>query len=137
MRLTTLITAVLLCTSMNAIASAPASRLHHHYDRDASGRITTRTAYAWNGNEWQPALRWTYTYTPTGYIVELSRYDSRHRCFGEPTDKTVCLLAPDCATAIVTTYERTDNDTAFIPTDTMLAKYHDKARQQAFTTNNQ
>ena len=55
MRLTTLITAVLLCTSMNAIASAPASRLHHHYDRDASFGVRA-TWNAFNGFKTQAQI---------------------------------------------------------------------------------
>jgi len=123
MELTTIITAALVCMSTNVAASNNQTNLQHRYERDSNGRITVRTAYAWNGEEWMPAMRWTYEYGETGYTVELSCYDSRHRCFGEAKAKTVYAFTPDLTAAYITTYERSSSDEAFHMTDSMLAAY--------------
>lgn len=87
---------------------------------------TPRTAYAWNGEDWQPALRWTYCYADNGYTVEFSRYDSRHHRFSEPTDKTVYAFTPDATAAYVTFYTRNDSTVPYQITDTLIAAYADK-----------
>lgn len=124
MKLSTIIAAaVLACTSLTATASNHQSDLQLRYERDAKGRVTTRTAYAWNGEDWQPALRWTYDYTAAGYTIAFSRYDYRHRCFAEPTTKTVHILAPDSSVAYVTTFTRNDDTSIYELTDSFTAVY--------------
>lgn len=127
--------AALMLTSMIASASTHA-RLQHRNERDAEGRLTTRTAYAWNGREWQPALRWTYVYTPTGYTCEFACYDVNHSCFGEPTSKTIYAFTPDQSAAVVTTYSRRDASAPYELTDSMLAAFPDKGMQD-FMANHQ
>lgn len=124
MKLIATIAAALMCVSMNAATHN--SNLQHRYERDAQGRFTSRTAYAWNGHDWQPALRWSYAYSDTGYTIELARYDSRRHRFAEPMEKVVYTFTPDHSSAWVTTYTRNDDTAALQPTDSMLAVFPDK-----------
>lgn len=114
--------AVLMCTSLNANAANNTS-LQHSYEYDAEGRITNRTAYAWNGEDWQPALQWTYSYNDNGYTVEFSRYDCRRRRFSEPTDKVVYFFTPDSSAAFVTTYQRKEPTAPYQITEDFIASY--------------
>jgi hypothetical protein len=124
MKLSTIIAAaVLMCTSLTANAQNNKPALQHRYEHDAQGRVTARTAYAWNGDEWQPALRWTYTFNVAGYTVELARYDRRHHRFSEPTAKTVYIFAPDSSVAYVTSFARNDNTAHYELTDSFTAVY--------------
>ena len=121
--------AVLMCTSLNANAANNNTSLQHRYGYDAEGRITTRTAYAWNGEEWQPALQWNYSYNDNGYTVEFSRYDCRRRRFSEPTDKVVYFFTPDSSAAFVTTYQRQEPTAPFQITEDFIAFMKQKERQ--------
>jgi len=123
MKLTTLITAILMCTSVSTFAAKQQASVQIRYEYDVQGRVTTRTAYAWNGEEWQPALKWAYTYTATGYTIELSRYDRRHQCFDAPISKTVCTFTPDASQANVSTYTRRNPETAYQLADSMKSLY--------------
>ena len=120
------IIAALMLTSMTSSAFTHA-RLQHRYERDAEGRLTARTAYAWNGREWQPALRWTYVYTPTGYTCEFACYDPSRSRFSETLEKTIYAFTPDQSAAVVTTYTRRDASAPYELTDSMLAVYPDKS----------
>lgn len=127
MKLISILTAaVLMCTSLTANAANNRTALQHCYEHDVQGRVTTRTAYAWNGEDWQPALRWTYSYADNGYTVEFSCYDSRHHRFSEPTDKTVYAFTPDATAAYITFYTRNDSTVPYQITDTLIAAYADK-----------
>ena len=124
MKLSTIIAAaVLMCTSLTATAANYRNAVEHRYERDAQGRVTSRTAYAWNGEEWQPALRWTYTYNVAGYSMEFSRYDYRHHCFSAPTTKTHYIFAPDTSIAYVTTFTRNEASSSYELTDSFTAVY--------------
>jgi len=128
MKLSTIIAAaVLMCTSLTATAANHRNAVEHRYERDAQGRVTSRTAYAWNGEEWQPALRWTYTYNVAGYSMEFSRYDCRHHCFSAPTTKTHYILTPDSSIAYVTTFTRNEASSSYELTDSFTAVYPYKA----------
>lgn len=136
MELKTIIAAATLaCVSMSMNAASHNTTLRHLYERDAQGRLTTRTAYAWNGDAWQPALRWTYTYTTTGYAVEFSRWNVRKGCFDAPASKTVYTFTPDATAAYVATYTRKDGSSAFQLTDSFLAAYPNKMPFDYIATN--
>lgn len=124
MKLSTIIAAaVLLCTSLSVNAANNHNAVHHLYEYDAQGRVTMRTAYAWNGEEWQPALRWTYTFNVAGYTMEFSRYDSRRHRFSEPTTRTHYIFSPDSSVAFVTTFTRNDDSSSYELTDSFTAVY--------------
>lgn len=129
------IIAALMLTSMTYSAFTHA-RLQHRYERDAEGRLATRTAYAWNGQEWQPALRWTYVYTPTGYTCEFACYDLSRSRFSETLEKTIYTFTPDGTAAYVTTYMRRDDSAPYELTDSMLAVYPDKSLLDFIAKNN-
>ena len=113
--------AALLLISITASAATTSNaQLQHRCNHDAQGRVTTRTAYAWNGDDWQPALRWSYTYTDKGYTVELSRYDSRHKCFSEPISKTEYAFTAIQSVAYMNTYTRNDSTHSFELTGSIL-----------------
>ncbi|MCR4995496.1 MAG: DUF3836 domain-containing protein [Bacteroidales bacterium] len=122
MKLSTIITALLMCFTLNANASNDID-LKHCYEHDVFGRITSQTAYAWNGEEWIPALRWNYTYSFTGYTVELSRWNARQHNFDSALQRTVYAFTPDHTSAYVTTYSRSDANSPFQLIDTMLATF--------------
>lgn len=127
MKLTNIIAAfALLCTSLTAGAANSQANVQNRYEHDTFGRITSRTTYAWNGEGWQPALRWTYTYNATGYTCELSSYDSRNHRFREPTTKTVYTCSPDAVAAYVITYTREDASSDYKITDSLLIPYPNK-----------
>ena len=89
-----LVAAAFVCVSATSNAATHNTPLQHRYDHDAQGRITTRTAYAWNGEDWQPALQWTYTYTATGYCVEFSRWNHRQGRYEEPLSRSSMTSLP-------------------------------------------
>lgn len=121
--------AALFCISLTTNAANHNTPLQQHCDYDAQGRVTTRTTFAWNGDDWQPALQWTYVYTNTGYTVELSRYDYRHKCFGEPFSKSEYAFTAVHSVAYVNNYTRNDSTHAYELTSTMPGtpdiEYHD------------
>ncbi len=112
--------ALFIISLTSSAANNHSVQLQHRYDRDDQGRVTARTAYAWNGEDWKPALRWSYTYTDTGYTVELSRYDYRHECFGEPLSKTIYAYTAVHSIAYVCNYTLNDTTHAYELTSTML-----------------
>jgi len=120
--MTILAAAALLCISINTSASNN-TQLQHRCNHDTQGRVTTRVAYAWNGDDWQPALRWNYTYTDTGYTVELARYDHRHGCFSEPISKSEYAFTAVHSVAYVSNYTRNDSTHAYELTSTMLTAH--------------
>jgi hypothetical protein len=131
-----LVAAAFVCVSATSTAANKNIPLKHCYDRDAQGRITTRTAYAWNGEDWQPALQWTYTYTATGYCVELSRWNQRQGRYDEPISKVIYDFTPDMTAAYVSTYTRENPTDSFRLTDSLLAAYPDKTPLDFIAHNN-
>lgn len=123
MELMTIAIAALMTTAENAATTENNPQLKTQHEYDTAGRPMTRTTYAWNGEEWQPALRWEYHYTTTGYTVELSRWNPRRHCFDEATHKTVYIFTPDATAAYVTTYARRNAHSAFELTDSLLAAF--------------
>lgn len=128
--------AAFVCVSATSTAATNNIPLKHRYDRDAQGRITTRTAYAWNGEDWQPALQWNYTYTPTGYYVEFSRWNRRQGRYDEPVSKVIYDFMPDMTAAYVSTYTRENPNESFRLTDSLLAAYPDKLPLAYIASNN-
>ncbi|MCR5821134.1 MAG: DUF3836 domain-containing protein [Bacteroidaceae bacterium] len=114
---------MLICMSLSANAAENSYSTEHRYEHDALGRITSRTTYVWNGEEWQPALRWTYSYSEQGYVVEYSRYDSRRHRFQKPMQRVVYSFTPDTAYANVSTYTLNDSMAEYELTDQFTAKY--------------
>ncbi len=98
-------------------------RLRYDYAYDEHDRIASRTTYLWNGLDWQPAARWSYSYTPSGYAVELSRWNAVRRRFDGATAKTVYTFAPDATAAYVTSFARRDDRSDYKLTDSLLAAY--------------
>lgn len=131
-----LVAAAFVCLSATSNAATHNTRLQHRYDHDAQGRITTRTAYAWNGEDWQPALQWTYTYTATGYCVEFSRWNHRQGRYEEPLSKVVYDFTPDGTAAYVSTYTRENPADSFRLTDSLLVAYPDKLPVSYIASNN-
>ncbi|MBR1681896.1 MAG: DUF3836 domain-containing protein [Bacteroidaceae bacterium] len=123
MELMTIATAALMTTAVNAATTENRLQLKTQHEYDKAGRHTTRITYAFNGEEWLPALRWEYHYTTTGYTVELSRWNPRRHCFDEATQKTVYTFTPDATAAYVTTYARRNARSAFELTDSLLAAF--------------
>lgn len=124
----TFIAAAIISLSTSTVSATTTNNisLQHRYERDERGRITTRTSYVWNGEDWHPTLRWMYTYTAVGYTIEFARYDNRHERFDEPVSRAVYAYTPDQTAAYVTTYTRQDTHSAFQLTDNLLTIYPDK-----------
>ena len=137
MKLISILTvAVLMCTSLTANAANNRTALQHRYEHDIQGRVTTRTAYAWNGEDWQPAMQWTYTYTATGYCVELSRWNQRQGRYEAPVSKAIYEFTPDKTSAYVSIYTRESPADSYKLTDSLLAAYPDKLPQNFIAGNN-
>lgn len=131
-----LVAAAFVCVSATSNAATHNTPLQHRYDHDAQGRITTRTAYAWNGEDWQPALQWTYTYTATGYCVEFSRWNHRQGRYEVPVSKAIYEFTPDKTSAYVSIYTRESPADSYKLTDSLLAAYPDKLPQNFIAGNN-
>ena len=113
-------------TSVNTItASVNTSHLRYRNNYDNRGRVTTRTSYFWDGNQWQPALRWAYHYSVTGYTIELSRWNTESDDFEAPISKTIYAFTPGQTAAFVTTYTRTDENAEYQLQDSLLAAFPD------------
>lgn len=110
----------LMCASINVNAVNNKVQLQHRLEHDVEGRVTTRTAYAWDGNDWQPVLRWNYTYNTTGYTIEFARYDRSQHRFSEPISKSVYAYTAVNSIAYVSTYTRSDSTHSYELTSTML-----------------
>jgi len=136
MKLMTLFTAAAMCVAINTTAAATNDTdLQIEYEHDSQGRVITRTALVYNGEDWQPALRWSYFYTPVGYMIEFSRWDPNHNCFAEAKSRTVFAFTPDATAAFISNYSRKDSSSGFELTDSFLAAYPDKDALDFLATN--
>lgn len=137
--MTLFLAAALACVTMTSNAATTINnnnvQLQHRCDYDTEGRITARTAYAWNGEDWEPALRWMYTYTISGYTVELARYDRRNGCFDEPIAKTVYAFTAGNTVAYVSNYVRNDSTHAYELTGTMLTAHNGEETDDLIASN--
>ena len=78
----------------------------YQYTYAADGKLTSRTKFVWNKNQWLCAGRHNYSLDGGLYIATYSRWNKKKAQFDEPVGQITYTLLPDESIASVACYSR-------------------------------